>query len=77
MEVTTVRLLTEEQAFALGGEQWKKDSFFEPQKDADGNWVISEEEATHNTNPKYDWVKDLPVIEHKPIVQPNPMNFDE
>ncbi len=61
-----VRLLTFEQALELGGNTWAKDSYFEPLRDADDNWILSEEEATGNTNPRFDWVKDLPVIEFKP-----------
>jgi hypothetical protein len=62
----TVRLLTFEQALQLGGNTWATDSYFEPQKDGDDNWILSEEEATGNTNPQFDWVKDLPQIEFKP-----------
>jgi len=66
----TVRLLTFEQALQLGGNTWATNSYFEPKKDADGNWVLSEEEATGNTNPQFDWVKDLPQI----VAQYQPTN---
>lgn len=66
----TVRLLTEEQAFQLGGEQYQPDQWFNPVKDANGNYVISEQEATNNTNPKFAWVADLPKIEFHPYIKP-------
>ena len=38
---------------------------FNPVKDADGNWIISEEEVEQAVD--YEWVKELPQIEFNPI----------
>lgn len=71
----TVRLLTEEQAFAIGGELLAPDSYFSPVKDADGNYIISEEEVENTTAEQFLWVKGLPSIEYKPYIKPNLMDL--
>lgn len=60
----TVALLTQEQAKQLKGIEFAPDNYFNPIKDADGNWIISLEEVQQCT---IDWVKELPSIEYKPI----------
>jgi hypothetical protein len=42
------------------------DSYFNPIQDANDNWVISTEEINFCTNPEFQWVKYLPLIEYKP-----------
>lgn len=63
----TVRLLTIEQRNLLAGKSFNYSSKFNPIQDADGNWIISEEEVRQNIYSKYDWIKELPVIEFKPV----------
>lgn len=60
-----MRLLTEEQKDILIGIELCQDNFFNPIQDADGNWVISEEEVTACDNENFYWVKELPIIEYK------------
>lgn len=60
-----VAKLTQEQAEKLKGEEVVKDSYFNPILDADGNYVISLEEVEQSN---IEWVKDLPQIEYKPII---------
>lgn len=61
-----VRLLTTEQRNLLYGKSFNYSSKFNPIQDADGNWIISEEEVEQNIYAKYDWIAQLPVIEYKP-----------
>jgi hypothetical protein len=60
----TVALLTPEQAEQLTGLEFAPDNFFNPIQDADGNWIISIEEVEQTT---IYWVKELPLIEYKPV----------
>lgn len=46
------------------GVQYAPDSYFNPIQDAEGNWVISVEEIEQSD---IDWIKEIPLIEHKPI----------
>ena len=61
----TVYLLTPEQADSLRGVEFVPDNYFNPIQDADGNWIISQEEVNQTT---IEWVKELPKIEYNPIV---------
>lgn len=55
--------LTEEQAQSLIGVEFIPDNYFNPIKDADGNFIISIEEVQQCS---IDWVKLLPLITYKP-----------
>lgn len=61
----TVRLLNIDQYKLIAGKEYVKDMRFNPVKDADGNWIISEEEVEQAVD--YEWVKELPQIEFNPI----------
>jgi hypothetical protein len=61
----TVYQLTTEQADQLRGVEYVKDMTFNPIEDANGNWIISQEEVSTTT---IDWVKELPPIEFVPKV---------
>jgi len=63
-----VAKLTLTQKNKLVGQEYATDSYFNPTLDADGNWFISVEEVNQCTNADFNWVKDLPLIEFKPIV---------
>jgi hypothetical protein len=63
--MTTVYMLTEEQANQLKGVEYTTDMTFNPIQDANGNWIISVEEVSTST---IDWVKELPAIEYNPKV---------
>ena len=63
--MTTVYMLTEEQATQLKGVEYTTDMTFNPIQDANGNWIISVEEVSTST---IDWVKELPAIEYNPKV---------
>lgn len=55
--------LTPEQADQLRGVEYVKDMTFNPIEDANGNWIISQEEVSATT---IDWVKELPAVEYVP-----------
>lgn len=55
--------LTPEQAEQLRGIEYVTDMTFNPIQDANGNWIISQEEVSSTT---IDWVKELPAIEYVP-----------
>jgi hypothetical protein len=61
--MTIVYQLTPEQAEQLRGVQYVADMTFNPIQDANGTWIISQEEVSSTT---IDWVKDLPAIEYVP-----------
>jgi hypothetical protein len=65
-----VGLLTETQKDQLVGQLYDSDSYFNPIQDIDSNWIISTEEMDQNENPQFMWVRDLPLIEYKPIPTP-------
>jgi hypothetical protein len=60
-----VHLLTAEQAASLIGVEFLHFSYFNPIQDADGLWVITQEEVNQCS---IKWVKTLPLIEFKPII---------
>ena len=61
--------LTEEQKNNLMGQSFDGEQLFNPTLDADDNWFISIEEINYCTNQEFLWVKDLPTIEHNPIIR--------
>jgi hypothetical protein len=65
-----VGLLTETQKDQLVGQLYDSDSYFNPIQDIDSNWIISTEEMDQNENPQFIWVRELPLIEYKPIPTP-------
>jgi len=60
-----VYLLTNEQADSIKGVEFMPDNLFNPIQDANGNWVITEEEVSQTS---IEWVKDLPQIQYEPII---------
>ena len=65
-----VGLLTIEEKDLLIGQQYAPDSYFNPIQDSLGDWVISTEEIDQNTNPDFDWLNDINLIEYKPKASP-------
>jgi hypothetical protein len=59
----TVRLLTQEQRDSLIGKKYNDYCYYNPVKDDDDNWIISEYEIE---NSSLEWLKNLPQIEFKP-----------
>jgi hypothetical protein len=62
-----VYLLTENQKNELVGVEIIPDNYYNPIQDYYSNWIISIEEVEQTTNENFLWVKDLPLIEYKPI----------
>ena len=62
-----MRILAKQQFQVIAGQQYSKDSYFNPVLDADGDIVISEEEVEQCDN-EFAWVKDLPFKEFNPVV---------
>jgi hypothetical protein len=60
-----VYLLTLQQADSIRGVEFMLDNLFNPIQDANGNWIITEEEVSQTS---IEWVKDLPQIEYEPII---------
>ena len=67
-----VRLLTIQQKNDLVGMKFAPDSTFNPIEDANGNFVISNEEVSQCVNEECSWVKDLPEIDFEPKTIPFP-----
>jgi len=70
--MTQVGLLTIEQKDSITGQMYTEDSFFNPLEDINSNWIISTQEMEYCTNEEFMWVKDLPLIEYKPVPTPPP-----
>ena len=64
--MTQVALLTSEQRDIIEGMQYKPGVYFNPVRDADGNWIISMEEVNACNVPAFAWVKSLPLIDYLP-----------
>lgn len=62
----TVRLLTFEQKESLSNQMYMQDSFFNPIEDANGNWIISNEEVENCNCKEFEWISELPEIEFNP-----------
>jgi hypothetical protein len=54
-----VAILTTEQKDILDKQQFAPRWFFNPVQDANGDWVISEMEASSCNNPTFSWVGEL------------------
>lgn len=65
-----VGLLTESQKDSLVGQLYASDSYFNPIQDDLDQWVISTEEINQCTNPEFQWIKELPLIEYVPKPAP-------
>jgi hypothetical protein len=63
--------LTIEQKDQLVGNEYATDSYFNPIQDANGKWIISQQEINECTNVSFQWVKELPLIEYVPKPQNN------
>lgn len=67
--------LTEEQKNILENETWDGVTFFAPKLDADGAWVLSQEEVNGCTLVQAisigcdSWLTSLPKIEYNPIIE--------
>lgn len=61
-----VALLTTNQKDQLVGQEYTKDSHFNPIQDANNKWVISVEEIDSCTNEDFAWIKDLQLITYEP-----------
>lgn len=60
-----VALLTPEQKDLLVGQLYTADSYFNPIRDFNENWIISTEEVDYCDNPEFSWVKNLPLIDYQ------------
>jgi len=71
--MTQVGLLTQAQKDSLVGHQWQSGSYFGPVLDCNDQWILSIQEINGNTNPDFEWVKNLPQIDFcKKVSIPNP-----
>jgi hypothetical protein len=61
-----VAILTEEQKDLLLGQQYTIDSYFNPIRELNNNWIISVEEMDQCVNENFMWVKDLELIDYEP-----------
>jgi hypothetical protein len=61
--------LTVAQKNKLIGVEYIADCIYNPLEDANGNWIISEGEVEQTIDENFLWVKDLPQIDYKPILE--------
>jgi hypothetical protein len=62
--------LTEQQKNELVGQFFAPASMFNPIQDANGIWIITDQEVNGCTNPDFLWVQNLPTITYVPPVIP-------
>lgn len=65
-----VAIITQTQATELSGQTWDVRSYFNPIKDCNNDWVISEQEVHGNTNSNFPWVNSLPLTDWCPPPDP-------
>ncbi len=62
--------LTEQQKNELVGQLFAPASMFNPVQDANGIWIITDQEVNGCVNPNFLWVQNLPTITYVPPVIP-------
>jgi len=62
--------LTEQQKNELVGQLYAPSQFFNPIQDANGIWIITDQEVNGCVNPDFMWVQNLPTITYVPPVLP-------
>lgn len=55
--------LNEQQKNKLINVEFVADNFYNPIQDANGVWIITQQEIDQTTDENFTWVKDLPQIE--------------
>lgn len=55
--------LTEAQKNKLINVEFVADNFYNPIQDANGVWIITQQEIDQTTDENFTWVKDLPQID--------------
>ena len=74
-----IAIITQQQRDILVGKQFEQDSYFNPIKDLNDNWVISEQEYYYcsglwyldELNSELLFIKDLVLTEYLPKIQEN------
>lgn len=56
-----VAILTQHEYDLVTGQKYNSDSFFNPVKDCNDQWIISSQEIDNCVNPTFSWVKQLIV----------------
>lgn len=64
-----IAIITETQKNSLLGQSYVENCFYNPVQDANGNWVISEEEINQSS---LEWLKSLPLINFDAPIIENP-----
>lgn len=59
-----VALLTINQKDSLEGQLVSPDGYFNPERDINSDWFISQEEIENSVFPEHDWIKDLVLTEY-------------
>mgnify|MGYP005989179357 CR=1 FL=1 len=57
-----VAVLTVSQKDSLIGVEFAPDSYYNPVKDCNNNWIISKEEIDQTTDPDFNWLHSLTLI---------------
>jgi hypothetical protein len=70
--MTQVGLLTLAQKDSLVGHYWIDGCLFNPMLDCNDQWMLSMNQINGNTNPDFEWVKNLPLIDFCKKVYPGP-----
>lgn len=58
-----VAILTLAQKESLVGQLVQPDWFYNPVQDCNGDWIITEQEINATSNPVFDWLKSLPLVD--------------
>jgi hypothetical protein len=60
--------ITEQQKDLLIGQMWEGVTFFNPTKDAENQWFVSQEEVNGCNKSEFQWLKTCELIEHNPVI---------
>ena len=66
--MSKVAIITEQQKEQLVDKLIQPSMFFNPIKDGNDNWIISEEEIINSIYSENDWIKDLVISDFVPPV---------
>jgi len=70
--MSKVAIITNEQRDSLLNLKLNDTTYFNPIKDANNNWVIGKGEIEQCTNEGFEFLNDLELTEHEPIVNELP-----
>ncbi len=70
--MSKVAIISVSQKNSLLNQRLDSETYFNPTKNANGKWVISKEEIEQCINEGFEFLNDLELTEHNPVVSEMP-----